>query len=396
MRMLGILGRGPGAWQWGERPNRALVHQRSVGHHRAGMSEAAQLRGADARAALGLAGTLAEVTTDAQLRAALLTLPEVVGADGLLDARIAKPPGAPLQMNAQGSDTSLYPPFSVEVVTRRWRQHPVVARHVLHPTPRAVAIGDFLTTAQWRRNALFNEVYRPVGIVHELGIQLLWTRDRTACWALHRTGQAFSDRDRAMLEAIALHARAAFARVAEHERLAERLALLEAGVEAGEQGVLLVAPDGRLRAAGALAQRLLRAWFGAAEDRGRLPGELADWHEATRRTEHPPRLRRSRQGRRLRVTLLAGAREDVLILREDRDRPLSADALASALPISRREAEVLALLAAGKTNAAIAAELSLSPRTVGRHVERVLARLGVPNRAAATAAALAALHERGD
>jgi DNA-binding CsgD family transcriptional regulator len=360
------------------------------------MSEAAQLRGADARAALGLAGTLAEVTTEEQLRDALFTLPEVVGADGLLDARIAHPSGAPLRMTAQGSDAALYPPLSVEVVTRRWRQHPLVARHVLRPTPRAVTIGDFMTTAQWRRNVVFNEVYRPVGIVHELGIQLLWTRDRTACWALHRTGQGFSDRDRAMLEAIAPHARAAFARVAEHERLAERLALLEAGVEAGEQGVLLVAPDGRVRAAGALARRLLETWFGKPADPGRLPGELAEWHETTRRVEHPPRLLRSRQGRRLRVTLLACAREDVLILREDRDRPLSAEALAAALPISRREAEVLALLAAGKTNAAIAVELSLSPRTVGRHVERVLARLGVPNRAAATAAALAALHESSD
>jgi DNA-binding CsgD family transcriptional regulator len=303
------------------------------------MSEAAQMRGADARAALGLAGTLAEVTTEEQLRDALFTLPEVVGADGLLDARIAHPSGAPLRMNAQGSDAALYPPFSVEVVTRRWRQHPLVARHVLRPTPGAVTIGDFMTTAQWRRNVVFNEVYRPVGIVHELGIQLLWTR---------------------------------------------------------EQGVLLVAPDGRVRAAGALAQRLLRAWFGKPAEPRRLPGELAGWHETTRRTEHPPRLLRSRHGRRLRVTLLAGAREDVLILREDRDRPLCAEALAAALPITRREAEVLALLAAGKTNAAIAEELSLSPRTVGRHVERVLARLGVPNRAAATAAALAALHESSD
>jgi DNA-binding CsgD family transcriptional regulator len=98
-------------------------------------------------------------------------------------------------------------------------------------------------------------------------------------------------------------------------------------------------------------------------------------------------------GRRLRVTLLAGGREDVLVLREDRDQPLSPDALAAALPISRREAEVLALVAGGHTNAGIAAALTLSPRTVGRHVERLLARLGVPNRAAATAAALAALGE---
>jgi hypothetical protein len=61
-----------------------------------------------------------------------------------------------------------------------------------------------------------------------------------------------------MLAAIAPHARAAFARVAEHERLAERLALLEAGVEAGEEGMLLVARDGRIRSASPMGRSLLR------------------------------------------------------------------------------------------------------------------------------------------
>jgi DNA-binding CsgD family transcriptional regulator len=226
-----------------------------------------------------------------------------------------------------------------------------------------------------------------------VGIQLVWTREHHACSALHRAGQPFGDRDRAMLAAIGPHARAAFARVAEHERLAERLALLEAGVEAGGEGVLLVTRDGRIGGASPLAQRLLRDWFGAADGHARLPSAVADWHTTARRDERPARLLRSRPGRRLRVTLLAGGREDVLVLREDRDQPLSPDALAAALPISRREAEVLALVAGGHTNAGIAAALTLSPRTVGRHVERLLARQGVPNRAAATAAALAALGE---
>jgi ATP/maltotriose-dependent transcriptional regulator MalT len=53
--------------------------------------------------------------------------------------------------------------------------------------------------------------------------------------------------------------------------------------------------------------------------------------------------------------------------------------------LSRRELEVLRLLATGRTNHAIAADLVLAEKTVDRHVSNILAKLGVPSRAAATA-----------
>ena len=53
--------------------------------------------------------------------------------------------------------------------------------------------------------------------------------------------------------------------------------------------------------------------------------------------------------------------------------------------LSPRELEVLRLLATGRTNQAIAAELTLSQRTVDRHVSNILAKLGLPTRSAATA-----------
>lgn len=54
--------------------------------------------------------------------------------------------------------------------------------------------------------------------------------------------------------------------------------------------------------------------------------------------------------------------------------------------LSAREREVARHIAAGESNGQIAAALFLSPRTVDRHVENILRKLGVPNRAAAVAA----------
>jgi DNA-binding NarL/FixJ family response regulator len=59
--------------------------------------------------------------------------------------------------------------------------------------------------------------------------------------------------------------------------------------------------------------------------------------------------------------------------------------------LTARELEVLRMVAAGRTNKAIAAELVLSVRTVDRHVSNIFAKLGVSSRAAATAYA----HEHG-
>jgi DNA-binding CsgD family transcriptional regulator len=53
--------------------------------------------------------------------------------------------------------------------------------------------------------------------------------------------------------------------------------------------------------------------------------------------------------------------------------------------LTAREVEVLCLVAAGKTNRAIATDLVLSEKTVARHVANIFAKLGVSSRAAATA-----------
>jgi DNA-binding NarL/FixJ family response regulator len=60
-------------------------------------------------------------------------------------------------------------------------------------------------------------------------------------------------------------------------------------------------------------------------------------------------------------------------------------AAAGAHGLTARELQVLRLLAAGKTNHAIASDLVLAEKTVDRHVSNIYAKLGVSSRAAATA-----------
>ena len=58
---------------------------------------------------------------------------------------------------------------------------------------------------------------------------------------------------------------------------------------------------------------------------------------------------------------------------------------ATAHGLTARELQVLRLLATGKTNHAIAADLVVANKTVDRHVTNIFAKIGVTSRAAATA-----------
>ena len=70
--------------------------------------------------------------------------------------------------------------------------------------------------------------------------------------------------------------------------------------------------------------------------------------------------------------------------------PAAGSAGARRLPagLTQREADVLRLVAEGKTNREIAATLVLSEKTVGRHLSNIFDKLGVSTRAAATAFSL--------
>ncbi|CAA0095280.1 Chemotaxis response regulator protein-glutamate methylesterase [Starkeya nomas] len=96
--------------------------------------------------------------------------------------------------------------------------------------------------------------------------------------------------------------------------------------------------------------------------------------------------------RRLKLSYVGQIGPEELLLRIVEDEGLSPEQVLKAkLNLTVREAEVLMWLARGKANRDIGEILGLSPRTVNKHLEQVYAKIGVENRAAATALAVTAL-----
>jgi DNA-binding CsgD family transcriptional regulator len=92
-------------------------------------------------------------------------------------------------------------------------------------------------------------------------------------------------------------------------------------------------------------------------------------------------LEKEKRSLSVRLTLGDNAGEYILLL--DEKEKLNPANLKTRFCLTNREAEVLAWVAQAKRNGEIAIILGISERTVQKHMERVLAKLGVENRTAA-------------
>lgn len=172
----------------------------------------------------------------------------------------------------------------------------------------------------------------------------------------------------------------------------------QVALDAAGRFLLAANLDGRVLWSTPQATRLMAQIAPALPGEGFvLPDAVRQWLEACQVSDAAQRdgIDLSRLADAPRTLKLAyvgqiGGREFLLRVIEEapaRDE----EVLRRALSITQREAQVLMWIARGKANRDIAQILGLSPRTVNKHLEQIYAKIGVENRASATALAVRAL-----
>ncbi|BCJ90581.1 DNA-binding response regulator [Terrihabitans soli] len=160
-------------------------------------------------------------------------------------------------------------------------------------------------------------------------------------------------------------------------------------LDASGRHLLAVNASGELLWATPQARRLLADRMTGVPDHLILPLAVRAWVSKIPGTNASPSPVTVETGpRKLQISFLARTGPDQFMLRLTEEDPESAQsALRDKLSLTNREAEVLLWLARGKSNKDIAEILGLSPRTVNKHLEQIYSKLGVENRASATAIA---------
>ena len=277
-----------------------------------------------------------------------------------------------------------------------FRQHPLVRYHSRHPDGGSYKLSDAYAPRQFRRTALYNEYYRRIGIEHAIAVPLFVDNRLLVSFVLNRSGRDFSERDRALLDLLRGPLANIYRQAVALERAKAAAQTLREWIATGRAS-MVTGPRRRLRACSPAAAALLDYYCSGAKPHAGtlLPTAIDDWlKREIARPAAPgiagiPSLPLEKEGNRLLIHAffdLDKSGECLLLLEEQSARVTPWQF--TALPITPREREVLAWLAAGKTNQEIGAILGTSARTIAKHLEHLYVKLGVETRTAAVMRAI--------
>jgi DNA-binding CsgD family transcriptional regulator len=258
--------------------------------------------------------------------------------------------------------------------------HPVLRYHQRSGDGSARALSDFWTTDQLHRSQLYQRVYAPLGVEHQMSIELPAPRPTVLGLAVNRGEEGFSARDRLVMDIMRPHLAQAWRTASDRERVAGLLGAASATIDHAGYGAAVLSDPAEELTPGVFA--LLRNSFGPP-GHGPLPAAVEHWL-AGRAADG--------NGLDIRAPLLSdgpGPRVVVRYLAPEANRPGSlvvrelGRQVASrfeALRLSPREAEVTDLVVSGFANQTVAAKLNISPGTVKKHLDNIYAKLGVCSR----------------
>jgi len=270
-------------------------------------------------------------------------------------------------------------PGATAILERHMHENPLVGYASSTGDGSAHRWSEFVTQRRLHTTALWNGLFRPFGVERQMVALLPAPAPLLVAVVLNRRGRDFSERERALLNLLRPHLVNAY-RNAQARTIVS--ALDGATMAGGGEAVVLVGTLGEPLALTPRAGGLLAA-FGDAGD-GRVPDRLLEWCRRMRsRAPLPAEPLRAGAGH-----LAVEARfltPSVVALRALQER--LDPAVAHSLGLTRRQQEVLALVADGWTNKQIAARIDVRPATVKKHLERIYEKLGVHTRTAAVRAA---------
>jgi DNA-binding CsgD family transcriptional regulator len=260
-------------------------------------------------------------------------------------------------------------------------------------TSKSLAHSDFYSDRLYRETehyALYNEIggpirdmivaYRadPSGLLLNLGAV---------------RGKRYSVRDRLMFDAIIPHIFQARSNVMAFSDLSAEVHQLQCAIENSGRAAVILSGDRRITYSSQLATVWMKEYFGGSHGDA-LPELLDSWLR-----KQLGRLRISDDVAAPTDSLKLSGPTGVIVIRLaslpdgwllllEKEAPQLDICTFQLLPITKREAEVLAYVANGKTNPEIAIILGISRLTVKKHLEHIFQSLNVETRTAAAAVAL--------
>jgi DNA-binding CsgD family transcriptional regulator len=276
-------------------------------------------------------------------------------------------------------------------------EHPLIAHYQKTRDGRALRISDFFSQRRLRRLGLYNEFFRPLGLRYQIAVTLPAPPPVVVGMALSRGRADFSNGEKQLLDLLRPHLIQAYRNAESMSRMRDEQTRTNRALDRLPCGIVCLTGRNRTRLINAAAARMLATyWRDQPRDQNCLPGELAQWvqhqvaaTEGAHRIERPHAPLVVRRGERRLVARLLGHGDERLLTLEE-ETTISPQSLGP-LGLTRRESEVLAWIARGKTNAEIAAVLGMSPYTVINHLRSIFDKLGVQTRTAAAACALNAV-----
>jgi len=273
-------------------------------------------------------------------------------------------------------------------------EQPVLAHYLRTGDGSPHKLSDFVTPQQLHGLSIYNENYRRTGVEYQMSFMVKSLQRQsppTIAIALDRSRAEadFTERDRLVLSLLRPHLMTAYANAETVSALRRTAPAAGGAPETRRREVVFLRRSGR-HLISPRARYWLTQYFDDGPARGhQLPEDLQRWvRERVERLGRdntlsaPPRpLIVKREDTRLSIRLIPDSPDDLLVLEEVKTK-VDYAALEQ-LGLTPREAEVLHWVREGKTNKDIGAILDTSPRTVGKHLERVFSKLGVETRTAA-------------